>query len=267
MPVKFPCSICCNPVKTNQNSIFCNCCKLWTHLKCTNLNLIDYFKLANDEENWLCPECLSTALPLNWLDSEEFDLMISDLDQSSNYCLNLKTITDLNLDSLKLPIDEDLESSDSRNSCYYSLNNFIDVFNHDPVQNVSFMHLNIRSLCKHIDQFKAFLHSITHNISVIGLTETWLNASSCKNLLNIPGYILINKNRVGRIGGGVALYISNDLQYTPRLDLNDIGGTSFECIFIEIITPHNAKNIVIGVVYKAPDAKTFLLALKHYFTN
>lgn len=53
----------------------------------------------------------------------------------------------------------------------------------------------------------------------------------------MPGYTLTNKNREGKIGGGAALYILTDLQHIPRLDLNDIGDVSFECLFVEIITP------------------------------
>ena len=96
---------------------------------------------------------------------------------------------------------------------------------------------------------------LNHNFSVIGLCETWLNVKSQINSLNIPGYTLLTGNRDDRVGGGFALYISNNLQYISRPDLNDTGDNPFECFFVvEFITPHNKKNIITGVVYKAPDA-------------
>ena len=114
------------------------------------------------------------------------------------------------------------------------------------------MHLNIRSLPKHFDDLISLLHSLNHNFSVIGLSETWLRSNSCMNQFNLSGYILLSQNRVDKIGGGVALYISSDIHYIPRPDLDRIGKGCFESMFVEIISPNHTKNIFVGVLYKAP---------------
>ena len=60
-------------------------------------------------------------------------------------------------------------------------------------------------------------------------------------------------NRQGtKAGGGVALYISNKLNITVREDLY-ISDDSLESLFVEVRIP-NAKNVIAGVVYKAPSA-------------
>ena len=96
------------------------------------------------------------------------------------------------------------------------------------------------------------LHLLNHNFSVIGLSETWLRSYSCMNQFNLPGYNLLTKNRVEKIGGGVTLYISSDIHYIPRPDLDRTGDGCFESMFVEIISPNHTKNIFVGVLYKAP---------------
>ena len=253
MPVKFPCSVCSNPVKSNQNGIFCDCCKLWVHLKCTKLELIDYYNLANNDQTWFCHKCCVTIFPFNNLDCQELQNEMS----SSNSCGNVSTpMLNLNQNLPELPIIEDPENPHPiiNNSCYYSCDRFLDQSNVDP-GNFSLLHLNVRSLSKNIDHLKLLLHSLNHNFSVIALSETWLHSTSCMTELNIPGYNLITKNREDRVGGGVALYISTDFQYVIRSDLSNISDNSFEYIFAEITTLCNLKNIIIGVIYKAPDAQ------------
>ena len=66
-PVKYPCSLCRKPTKSNQKAIQCDFCDAWTHLKCTSLSLSQYQKLANSDETFYCNLC-SDRLP-NFSDS------------------------------------------------------------------------------------------------------------------------------------------------------------------------------------------------------
>jgi hypothetical protein len=49
-------------------------------------------------------------------------------------------------------------------------------------------------------------------MKIIGITETWLNDSN-KDNFELDGYKFININRTNKRGGGVGLYIANELQY------------------------------------------------------
>ena len=135
----------------------------------------------------------------------------------------------------------------SSNSQYYSTEQFP-----KPVNNnlISLLHVNIRSLPKNVDQLEVFLQSINQQFSVIALSETWLKTVP-HSYYSLPGYELIVNNRTGnKAGGGVALYVSRDLDVIPREDLN-LSDDSLESLFIEITVP-KSKNIIAGVMYKAP---------------
>ena len=54
---------------------------------------------------------------------------------------------------------------------------------------------------------------------LIGLTETWLNDTN-KDLFKLKNYDFVNMNRSTKIGGGVGIYIANQLNYKTRSDLN-----------------------------------------------
>ena len=90
-------------------------------------------------------------------------------------------------------------------------------------------------------------------VSVIGLTETWLNDVT-SDLYSLEGYGLIEKHRTNKIGGGVGLFVRNSINYKQRADLlifNDF----CESLFIEIDKEVFGceKNIAIGVMYRPPN--------------
>ena len=55
-------------------------------------------------------------------------------------------------------------------------------------------------------------------IIIIGFTETWLRDDEC-DLYMIPGYRMVEKHRADRIGGGVAICIKDDIDFTERYHL------------------------------------------------
>ena len=57
---KFPCRIC-----------QCDLCELCIHIKCNNLNYLDYRYLQNCDETWYCIECCSTIFPFNSLSNNK----------------------------------------------------------------------------------------------------------------------------------------------------------------------------------------------------
>ena len=60
---KFPCVPCKKPVKSNQKGLQCNTCKKWVHLKCTNLTIVQYkFLEENEELPFYCLKCKNRSL-------------------------------------------------------------------------------------------------------------------------------------------------------------------------------------------------------------
>ena len=61
------------------------------------------------------------------------------------------------------------------------------------------------------DTFCQLLEFMEHNFSAIGVSETWINALN-SNSVNIPGYTFVSINRISKSGGGVGLYVRDDLK-------------------------------------------------------
>ena len=91
-----------------------------------------------------------------------------------------------------------------------------------------------------------------HKFSIICITEIWTNNDN-ELLLTIPGYKRYLKNRETGRGGGVALFVLNDLSCSLRHDLDIYASVNFEFIFIELHHPSIGRKIV-GAVYRPPDS-------------
>ena len=88
----------------------------------------------------------------------------------------------------------------------------------------------------------------------MALTETWLNETDGDNY-NIKGYNFLQRKGKHKNGGGIALYIKEDIKVKIRNDRNDENNTeSIQILFVEIQNP-KGRNIIIGVVYRPPNNK------------
>ena len=68
---KFPCMTCAKNVHGKDKAVQCDLCELWIHIKCNNLNYLDYRYLQNCDESWYYIECCSTIFPFNSLSSSK----------------------------------------------------------------------------------------------------------------------------------------------------------------------------------------------------
>ncbi len=101
----------------------------------------------------------------------------------------------------------------------------------------SLLHLNIRSLNKHHSDLVTFLSNLGCSFDVIGCSETWLNDRSYVDILNLDGYNLYYKNRLGRTGGGTCIYLKSKYQVNvcDDLSIDDESFDSFDVIESEIL--------------------------------
>ena len=95
----------------------------------------------------------------------------------------------------------------------------------------SCLHVNCRSIKKNFSSLESFLHVINNPFCAIGITETWLR--DCDPIYDIDGFKFMGNNRVDRRGGGVGIYVRDDLVFKQRVHL-DINVNCMESIFIEI---------------------------------
>ena len=88
---------------------------------------------------------------------------------------------------------------------------------------------------------------------IMAFTETWLHSGILDAEVHLPSYQLIRRDRVpGRRGGGVALYIKEQLRaQTINLQISAFT-TNFELIGCKIITQSGPVNVF--AVYRSPSS-------------
>ena len=120
-------------------------------------------------------------------------------------------------------------------------------------RNISMIHLNIRSSKKNLGDFLCSIGNLNMRFSFIILTEIWCNNDTAR-LNAIPGYAHLHDTRDKRIGGGVSLYVDNNISYKKRPELK-FDKTYFESCFIEVDkSVFLCKcNVIIAAVYKPPN--------------
>ena len=114
---------------------------------------------------------------------------------------------------------------------------------------------NIRSLVGKVDELYALV-SVTKSQLVL-VTETWLNDNIPDEVAQVPGMTLIRKDRAlnngvrGR-GGGVAVFVDNNIHVKHRMDIST---SPFECLWVILRPqwlPRAISRIAVAVVYLPP---------------
>lgn len=126
----------------------------------------------------------------------------------------------------------------------------MEIINKHP-QAVHFVHINAQSLLTHFDYFmEAFLGK---NIHVIAVSETWLNPCINSSQIELPNYEIIRSDRAHKNGGGVALYIRNDIKHklisTSKLNVPNMA----EFVLVELTFGY--KKLLFSQVYRPPNAE------------
>ena len=115
----------------------------------------------------------------------------------------------------------------------------------------SILHLNIRSLQKHFDNFNSFLSHLNFTFKVICLSETWFHDAKHAASLNLSNYQMINLHRQnGQAGGGACIFIQESIDFKERKDVS-ISKNDSEILSIEIT--NQTKNIL-SSAYIPPDS-------------
>ena len=83
---------------------------------------------------------------------------------------------------------------------------------------------------------------------IIGITESWANIDIRDAELELTGYLMFRKDRIGRRGRGVILYVKESIQaYEIKLERE---ADCDEAVWRKIVSG-NSK-LTIGLVYRSP---------------
>jgi hypothetical protein len=105
------------------------------------------------------------------------------------------------------------DNNSRRNSCQLTLGN-------QSKSSLSCLYFNARSIMNKLDEIELIITD--EKLDVVAITETWLSDSVLTSEITVDGYTVLRKDRndVNKTrGGGVALYIKNEINILERVDL------------------------------------------------
>lgn len=119
---------------------------------------------------------------------------------------------------------------------------------------ISLSCINSQSICARkltkLDELRDILS--VSDVDVISISETWLSDTICDSVLSVEGYQIIRHDRIGRLGGGIAIFIKKDMKFNIlRVSENESGAINTEYIILEI-TIHGRK-LLVCAFYNPPD--------------
>ena len=109
------------------------------------------------------------------------------------------------------------------------------------------MCLNARSIINKKNELDIMVDEIKPHI--IGITESWANNDITDAELGLEGCVMFRKDRMGKRGGGVLLYIKETIP-TYEVQLHEEADCN-EAIWCKIVTGHTT--VTIGVLYRCPN--------------
>ena len=185
------CSVCNRRVSDNQKALYCDICCTWVHLKCTLIDVEEYHRISNSNDDWYCTRCLEDIFPFNsTMDDMDFvnclfsysrvNLMsASAIKNSVQYNLSNK----FKLNHNDIDPDKHFYNFDQiPGNNYYLENDFNDL--NISSSSFSVLHINARSLQANINSIKFYLNMLNHSFSVIAISETWEREDSSMYFLS-----------------------------------------------------------------------------------
>lgn len=129
------------------------------------------------------------------------------------------------------------------------------------------LHLNVRSLRNKLHLLESLLREENYkDTDVVALSETWIYDSETE-FMNLPDYNSVFKCRENNRGGGLAVYVKNNISFKEihHQRLNRISETEVLTIEIQNADP----KIKITTIYKPPQADNneFLQSLENLLVS
>lgn len=109
-------------------------------------------------------------------------------------------------------------------------------------------HLNINSLKSKMNEIKSFVKD--YNLQVLAVSETHLETTVEDSEVMMEGFRMFRKDR-DRCGGGVALYVQNQIKSEQQ---NDLMQDDTEMVWIRVSQP-GREDLLVGCCYRRPNTK------------
>ena len=117
---------------------------------------------------------------------------------------------------------------------------------------ITIVHHNIRGLVSNFHMLQEVVASYPE-IDIIALTETHLTKTSWDSRYGLDGFVFIHRDRDQRKGGGVAMFVKDNITFKRREDLEKSVPAS---LMIEIALK-NSKPFLVGCFYRPPETSRY----------
>ena len=105
---------------------------------------------------------------------------------------------------------------------YCTLNDFQNNFQCSLKNFFSILHLNVKSMIKNFEALKELYLTIDFKFSIVSFSDTWVDDISFSKNSNfqLSGYQVLHQTRKNRKGGGVCVFVHEDLSFKIKEDLS-----------------------------------------------
>ena len=243
------CKVCLSTVKISDMAILCDHCDNWIHIKCNNLDKLDYEMLKSTADPWFCISCTSNILPFcnrHGKAKETITPPINLFHHNELFQLikNLNNLTDESS-------NDDANSLNVSNK-YRDPEYFCSLQGNIKSKSLSIFHHNVCSLSKNFDQLHALLTELDIDFDFIGITESRISKTNFSPTNIALANYVIEQTPTESNAEGALLYINRKHSYKIRKDLKLYKPHKIESVFVEVIMPKRT-NIIVGCIYRHPD--------------
>ena len=277
------CNACSKRAKQHEKYAICSLCSLPTHINCLPIYLDEDTSYAtNQNGHWTCPTCLENHFPFFSLGNDdvshqltiEYSQNMHDLDSLNDMIFHPFELNDMDMDHTD-DLDPDSNyfnpiMNQNLTSCkYYNFDQLNQETSKHTQNHFSQFCLNIRSLSKNYRKLITLLDTIDTKFSIITLSETWLKEYN-QDIYEIEGYEHISQLRENKAGGGVSIYVKNNINFKIRNDLS-CNNHDHQLLWVELdkLDLDSDTNIIIGAIYRRPgsDISSFIDVLSNSLSN
>ena len=207
MVVKFPCKICSKAVANSHHALQCDNYHLWVHVKCNRTNLQTYKYLQKCSSAWYCLKCYEELISYTAISNKEVYQTNQEQKIKSTAIIKMVSPSQDLIDQFNNAMDDPM--SENNSSKYYESYELTSLMK-NTMNNMSFLHLNISSLCFHIEEFTTLISEHDLAFDIIGIRKCRLKLNKAPlNSVQIPGYNF-DFTPTECNDGGTALYINKN---------------------------------------------------------
>ena len=106
---------------------------------------------------------------------------------------------------------------------------------------------------KNFDTMRHFLYELNHSFTILSITESWLKQYN-RHTYNLKGYNHVSKIREDRAGGGVSLFIKENIKFDLKEDIVvNLPGVDSIAIEIQKEILCSTTDVVILSIYRPPN--------------